>query len=239
MDCRDNDSGGARTARRWDAEYRSGRYEGEPPIPFANSVIRILRERGLTDGRGLYVGCGNGRNFAPLAAACPGLSGIDVSESGIRRLLQTHPECSGRVSRQNFLDCDGTFDYIVSIQAFQHGDGRTAARYIMRAASMTRGGGLLFLRVNSAGTDVWHPHHVIERPGRYGGFTVKYDAGPKKGLCIHFFTRCELESVLDASGFDIVGGPVEASMSREPPQAGRWRQWELAAARRGAAHSRA
>lgn len=51
-------------ARCWDAEYESGRYEGEPPIPFANSVIRMLRERGLADGRGLYVGCGNGRNFA-------------------------------------------------------------------------------------------------------------------------------------------------------------------------------
>lgn len=205
---------------------------GRAARAFVSTIIDALRGRGLADGRGLYAGCGNGRNYIPLAASCPGLSGIDVSESGIRRLLQKHPECSGRVSRRNFLDCGGTFDYIVSIQAFQHGDERSAARYVRLAASMTRGGGLLFLRVNSAGTDVWHPHHVIERPGRYGGFTVKYDAGPKKDLYIHFFTRYELESVLDASGFDIVGGPVEASMSREPPQTGRWKQWELAAVRR-------
>ena len=55
---------GAGIARRWDAEYESGRYEGEPPIQFTNSIIRILRERGLVCRPGLYVGCGKGCNFA-------------------------------------------------------------------------------------------------------------------------------------------------------------------------------
>ncbi len=229
MEC--GNDGDAGIARRWDAEYESGRYEGEPPIPFTSIVIQALRERGLTDRRGLYVGCGSGRNFVPLAASCPGLSGIDVSESGIRRLLIKHPEYSGRVSRRDFLDCGGMFDYIISIQAFQHGSEQTSVQYIWHAASMTRGGGLLFLRVNSAGTDVYRTHHITER-GKHGGFTVRYEAGPKKGLLIHFFTRCELESGLDGAGFDITDGPVERSMRRDPPKAGEWKQWELTAVRR-------
>ena len=234
---------GAGIERCWDAEYESGRYEGEPPIPFTNHIVQTVRERGLSGNPGLYVGCGNGRNFVPLAAACPGLSGIDVSGSGIRSLLQKHSEYSRRVSRKNFLDCDAAFDYIISIQAFQHGDGRTADRYVRRAASMTRGGGLLFLRVNSTNTDILHPHHITKRAGcgDYGGLTVRYDAGPKKDLCIHFFTKHELESMLDAAGFDIIDGPSERSAERKPPQAGEWRQWELTAVRNGGGtpHNRA
>ncbi len=222
-------------AQCWDREYESGRYEAEPPVPFVRVIIGELRKRGQTGGRGVYVGCGSGRNYAPLAAACGGLHGIDVSESGIRSLLQKHPEHTGRVSRGNFLDgsCDmpGAVDYLVSIQTFQHGDGRTAQRYLERAAAVLRPGGLLFLRVNSAGTDVYHPHEVVER-NDYGGFTVVYSAGPKKGLRIHFFARRELESGLRRAGFDPLGTPVERTERRLPPKTGEWRQWELTAVRR-------
>ena len=229
------DDGNGDIAQCWDREYESGRYESEPPVPFVRVIIDELRRRGWTDGRGIYVGCGNGRNYAPLAAVCNGLRGIDVSESGIRSLLRRHPEHAGRVSCGNFLDdrhdAEGTVDYLVSIQAFQHGDERTAGRYLERTASVLRPGGLLFLRVNSAGTDVYHPHEVVERNG-YGGFTITYSAGPKKGLCVHFFARREIESGLRRAGLDLLGAPVERTERRLPPETGEWRQWELTAVRR-------
>ena len=73
-------------------------------MPFVRVILGELRRRGWTGGRGVYVGCGNGRNYAPLAAVCGGLRGIDVSESDIRSLLQKHPEHAERVSCVNFLD---------------------------------------------------------------------------------------------------------------------------------------
>ncbi|MCE2498475.1 MAG: class I SAM-dependent methyltransferase [Nitrosopumilaceae archaeon] len=234
---RGKDDGSDDVAQCWDREYESGRYEAEPPVPFVRVIIDELHRRGWAGGRGVYVGCGSGRNYAPLAAVCDGLRGIDVSESGIRRLLQKHPEYAGRVSCGNFLDCcygaerTTTVDYLVSIQAFQHGDERTAEKYFERTAAVLRPGGLLFLRVNSAGTDVYHPHEVIERNDR-GGFTVIYSAGPKKGLRVHFFARRELESGLRRSGFDLLGAPVERTERRRPPKTGEWRQWELVAVRR-------
>ena len=232
MDCRDNDSDGARTARRWDAEYRSGRYEGEPPVPFVSTIIDTLRGRGLADGRGLYAGCGNGRNYIPLAAALPGLRGIDLSGTGLQRLLARSPGCAGRVSRVDFLAAspDAPYDYVISIQSFQHGDGQTARRYLEHAAAVLRPGGLLFLRVNSAGTDINRRHQVIEK-NSLGGLTIRYDDGPKAGLPIHFFTDRELEYRLHLAGFHIVGDPDEASEAREPPETGAWRQWELVATR--------
>jgi len=66
-------------------------------------------------------------------------------------------------------------------------------------------GGLLCLRVNAAATDVWPRHQVIEHHPD-GSFTVRYLAGPKQGLSIHFVTRAEL-GALFAAGFTPVLPP--------------------------------
>lgn len=227
------DDGRGDVARCWDHEYESGRYENERPLPFVDVIIDMLCGRSWTDRRGLYVGCGNGRNFIPLAAKCPGLRGIDASEVGIRRLLEKRPEYAGRVSRGDFLDGrhpKPREDYLVSIQAFQHGDGLTARTYLERAAAVLRPGGLLFLRVNSADTDVYRRHQITER-NAYGGFTVRYEDGPKRGLHIHFFAYLELLQTLRMAGFETAADPVEWSGKRSPPETGEWKQWEVAAVR--------
>lgn len=38
---------------------------------------------------------------------------------------------------------------------------------------------------------VWIAHTVLDRDER-GGTTVRYDAGPKQGLAVHFYAREEL-----------------------------------------------
>jgi hypothetical protein len=60
----------------WDAEYASGRYLGEPPVAFVEDVVRVSLAASRT--RGLYIGCGNGRNFVPLLDAGMDLIGLDV-----------------------------------------------------------------------------------------------------------------------------------------------------------------
>ena len=55
------------TAERWDAEYRTGRYVDEPPLAFVDTILAVLATRpAARAGAGLYVGCGNGRNYLPL-----------------------------------------------------------------------------------------------------------------------------------------------------------------------------
>lgn len=62
----------ALTAARWDAEYREGRYLQEPPIPFVEQILTVLLDhRVMLPGIGLYIGCGNGRNYLPLVEAGP------------------------------------------------------------------------------------------------------------------------------------------------------------------------
>jgi SAM-dependent methyltransferase len=217
-----------RLVERWDAEYRRGRYAREAPLPFVETIMATLRQHpAVLRGPGLYVGCGNGRNYLPLLAEGADLLGIDVSPEAIRGLTERHPAATARLICGDFrtFDFGGlTFRYIVAIQVFQHGLESDAAVYFRRAAELLPVGGLLFLRVNSAATEVYHRHTVVERTA-LGAFTVRYDDGPKAGLFVHFYSRDEL---LDRTreAFEMLLAPEHVVIPRTPPQSGSWAQWE-------------
>lgn len=63
----------------WDAEYEVGRYEDGPPVEFVQDIIAAAQRTGLIRAEGLYIGCGNGRNYLPLVAGGLNLTGRDVS----------------------------------------------------------------------------------------------------------------------------------------------------------------
>jgi cyclopropane fatty-acyl-phospholipid synthase-like methyltransferase len=219
-------------AERWDAEYRQGRYASEPPLPFVATILAVLRCRGLMRAPGLYVGCGNGRNYVPLVEAGLTLRGLDVSAEALRQLGQRCPAHAGRLVQGDIREFAPAepFAYLVAIQVFQHGTQADAADYVARAHSLLVPGGLLFLRVNSAATQVFHRHAVVET-NAHGGFTVQYLDGPKQGLPVHFYARAELDA-LTRETFDGVLAPREDVVHRAPPQDGSWAQWEAVYRRR-------
>ena len=213
-------------AARWDVEYRGGRYAEQPPVPFVDRILATLDAETLRSSTGLYVGCGNGRNYLPLVDAGLRLYGLDLSAESLRQLEARNPAVSERRIRADFRTWQSQrrFGYVIAIQVFQHGDAADVAGYFAKVASMPDPGGLLFLRVNSASTQVFHSHSSIEQ-NDLGGMTVRYEAGPKRGLPVHFFTHDEL---LDLTGdaFDVVDAPCEDITRRSPPETGSWVQWE-------------
>src|SRR5205814_8186519 len=75
------------TALRWDAEYRRGRYADDPPLAFVEDILTVLDGApGVRGGVGLYVGCGNGRNYLPLVDAGLRIYGLDLSIEALRQL---------------------------------------------------------------------------------------------------------------------------------------------------------
>jgi len=116
------------------------------------------------------------------------------------------------------------FDYLVAIQVFQHGVQADAESYFAKTAAMLKAGGLFFLRVNSASTEMYLRHTIIDR-NDFGGLTIRYDEGPKSGLCVHFYSRPELLE-LARDRFQPLAGPREAVTARTPPKTGSWSQWE-------------
>src|SRR5262245_64944694 len=110
---------GGEVGASWDAEYRRGRYAGEPPVAFVNTILTLLRaEPALWGGRGLYVGCGNGRNYLPLVDAGASLEGIDLSREAVTQLAQRRPDVAERMSVGDFLTlCPAArFPYLLAMQ---------------------------------------------------------------------------------------------------------------------------
>jgi|HubBroStandDraft_1064217.scaffolds.fasta_scaffold253303_2 hypothetical protein len=213
-------------AAAWDEEYRRGRFLADPPLPFVAEIVAAARLHGLASAPGLYVGCGNGRNYLPLVASGLDLLGLDVSPVAIAQLTHRAP---ARASR---LICgDGAalppgvrYPIVVALQVFQHGDEATAHRAVLQAKELVGPAGLFCVRVNAVGTELDHPHRVEER-GADGRFTVRYLGGPKEGLRVHFFSAEELEELIHG-GFDPIL-PLRLDVAvRTPPRAGAWAQWE-------------
>jgi SAM-dependent methyltransferase len=211
----------------WDREYRLGRYRSDPSVPFVNRIRDVVgRQPEIVRGKGLYIGCGNGRNYIPLCDAGLDLLGMDVSGEAIGQLKSAHPEIAPRLIHSDLADFepDSLFDYVIAIQVFQHGLEDSVRSMFARAAGLLKDGGLLFVRVNSASTEVYHPHEIIERTDS-GGFTVRYTAGPKTGLGIHFLSRIGLESI-EGQWFTAIEPIAEQITPREAPKHGSWAQWE-------------
>jgi SAM-dependent methyltransferase len=220
------------TASRWDEEYRRGRYADEPPLPFVATIAAVLKERGHDTAEGLYVGCGNGRNYLPLVDAGLSLCGLDVSREALAGLARRRPTVASRLVHADFrgFEPGRRFAYLIAIQVFQHGAAGDARTYFDTVATLLRPGGLFFLRVNSSSTQIRRAHTLVERSAP-GGLTIRYDEGPKRGLLVHFYSRGELER-LAARAFVPVGEPREDVIQRAPPETGSWSQWEMIWSRR-------
>jgi len=91
------------------------------------------------------------------------------------------------------------------------------------------------LRVNSAATEIYFDHTVVER-NRFGGLTIRYDDGPKAGLRVHFYASEELRE-LTRDRFRLLTGPREVVTRRDPPTLGSWAQWEAIWSRKHDGHA--
>ena len=218
-------------ARAWDAEYSRGRYHADPPLKFTTRIIDVLkRNPGLMDGLGLYVGCGNGRNYIPLVETGLNVAGLDISKVALDQLAKKLPQYYAMLHCCDFLDYHPKrrFQYIVSIQSFQHGNAARTGMYFAKASELLERGGLLFLRVNASNTTVYHGHEVIENDCT-GSFTVNYDKGPKKGLDVRFFSKKDLLGLVRRNGMSAVGNARNLVTQRQMTGTGSWSQWEMTA----------
>jgi hypothetical protein len=212
-------------AQAWDVEYAAGRYRDEPPLPFVADILAAAREHDLLGAEGLYIGCGNGRNYLPMVEGGLDLVGLDISAAALSQLAGRAPERGRRLIHGDLraLPTSASYPLVIGIQVFQHGDRATAHEHIEAAQARLADGGLFCLRVNAVGTELEYQHDVIERD-RDRGFTVRYRAGPKRGLPIHFFAASELDALF--AGYEAVLRPRIAQTWRSPPARGQWSQWE-------------
>jgi hypothetical protein len=212
------------SAAAWDAEYNAGRYRDESPVAFTGDILAAARQAGVA--RGLYIGCGNGRNYLPLVSGGLDLTGLDISAAAIAQLAARTPGRRDRLICGDLtaLPPGAAWPLVIGIQVFQHGDRAAGHAHIRAAQQRATPGGLFCLRVNAAGTDIWPEHQVTEHDPD-GGLTVRYLAGPKQGLLIHFFSATELGALFADPFTPVLPLRVQRTW-RSPPRPGQWSQWE-------------
>jgi hypothetical protein len=202
-------------------------------VAFVDDILAAASSLRLSDRRGLYIGCGNGRNLVPLVEGGLDLLGLDVSPTAISQLQERCPDRAERlvVGDLASLPVAVTFPVVIGIQVFQHGSQAEAHQHISSAQARVAKDGLFCLRVNAVDTDVWPSHDVIEQASD-GSFTVRYTAGPKEGLDVHFFARRELDDLF-ADQFEPVVPLRRHRTERSAPAPGQWTQWEAIWRRKG------
>src|ERR671930_1320032 len=147
-------------ARAWDVEYAAGRYRDDPPLPFVADIVAAAREHDLIGRDGVYIGCGNGRNYLALVAAGLDLVGLDISERALAQLAGRTPDRRGRLIHGDLtaLPDGAAYPLVIGIQVFQHGDRAAAHAHVRAAQRRLAPGGLLCVRVNAVGTDIEYDH---------------------------------------------------------------------------------
>lgn len=209
----------------WDREYTAGRRDSDAPVAFVADILAATNGTTATSP-GLYVGCGNGRNYLPLIDGGLDLIGLDLSTVALTQLAGRRPSVANRLVHGTITDLPAEHSYplVIGIQVFQHGDRDTAHAHLSAAAVRVAPGGLLAVRVNATATDLGHDHDLLDT-GPSGGFSITYQSGPKTGLAVHFYTDTELTTLLGEL-FTPVLAPRLHSTRRRSPGSGQWSQWE-------------
>lgn len=202
----------------WDAEYDKGRWATSEPIGFVHEIVDAAKAAGLTEG--LYVGCGNGRNYRPLVEAGLDLIGLDVSPVAITQLAERMPERRDKLVTGDLsvLPAEATYPLVVAIQVLHHGDREQARQLLTDTVARVAPGGMLAIGIETVGTDVFEPHDLLER-GDDGSYTVRYH-GPDGGMVTHFRTVRGVHQELAAHGLEPETLLQPRTSWRTPPDRG-------------------
>ena len=211
----------------WNTVYFPGsKYKDESAIPFTKTIVKTLTVENLLKGKGLYNGCGNGRNYIPLVEEGLDLIGLDISDVALQQVADRMLHLKGKLicSPLSEYQPSHNFDYIIAIQVFQHGNYDEVVRNFHKVADLLKPDGLFFFRNRASDTLASEKYEIIEKTP-YGGFTVEYLTGSKKGLEIHFLSEGEINE-LPKIGLIPMIPPYKVRTPRKLPESGDMVHWE-------------
>lgn len=197
----------ADSGKIWNEKFRKG-WGKEQPIEHHLSQF-VEQYKGEIGPSILDIGSGEGRNLIPLAKMGYDLTGLELTEQGIKitREKQDNEKTDAKLVRGSFHNLPflaNTYDTVISIQAMQHNNWQGAEAAFSEAVRVLKPGGLLFLRISSDKNTVQEDHQKIEDKGRTW---VKTEEG-HPGLH-HSFSFEELKELADKYGLEIEPGFID------------------------------
>jgi hypothetical protein len=223
----DNQDQNNRIRATWNAKFANDpNLAQSPPLPFTGDIINFTKEHLPPRSHGLYIGHGSGRNFSAMVEQGLQLDGVDVSDQATKQLRAALPYYPGKIMTEDYRNLTGSYDYLVSLQAFHFGNSQTSHEHFAHAARLLNRGGYLFLQTHAASTVLDTPHRILE--GTEGkSRTVIYSRDQSgSGIHIHYYEKDELESMAAANGFSIIAPLRETQSPLLLPHHGMRSEWE-------------
>jgi len=177
------------TASRWDDEYRNERYANEPPLrsstafsmpcaptprPQRHRPVRRMAATAAITCRSSTPGSICSGSTSPRKRSTNWSS--DDRRYRAAPALRRLPQIPESPAALRLPDRD---------PGVQHGADADVATYFREVGALLRPGGLFFLRVNSARTQIYHAHSVVAATP--GAVSRSLDDGPKSGLLVTSF----------------------------------------------------
>jgi tellurite methyltransferase len=173
-------------------------FSWQAPHELAIALVEEMRARGMR--RVLDVGCGGGRHLLYLAEQGFEVYGTDRSAAGLT-ISRERLEKEGLKAVLRRCDMtevpfpDGFFDAVLSVQVLHHNTLENVERAVGEIRRALKEGGLFFATLIGRGDHKEGKGKKIE-PGSY-----ICDSGMEAGMPHHFFTRQEVEDLLE--GFEV------------------------------------
>lgn len=186
----------------WENEFKNGWKNGYKPNPH---LLDFLQNYPIGPAV-LDVGCGDGRHLIPMAKIGHNMTGLELTDEGIKTTLEKLNELNlqaqiiqGDFHKLPFVN-EG-FDSIISIQALHYNDWKGAEKCFCEISRVLKSDGYFFFRARSEKGHWRSSDEAI--PDK--GITRREFRGADKFVCIvHDYTLPELEELAQKNKMEII-----------------------------------
>ena len=169
----------------------------KPPGYYAETRANVIEELPLPLGRVLDVGCGEGGANGPLRArGATWISGIELLPEPAAHAAERYEEVEVGDAHEALERVTGPFDTILCYDVLEH--LIDPAALLRRLSEVARHGGRLHASVPNA------RHYSLARDLVFRGTFGYTDWGHRDATHLRWFTRSDLERLLEDAGWRVV-----------------------------------
>ena len=204
--------------------YDSKYSQKETPRP--RSVVLRFVDNYLNNSRKcLDLGCGAGRHSGYVASRGINVTGIDLSEEGVRKtseVLENFPGSQAVVGDIHQLPFeDESFDSLICNRVLDYNDDKGLEIALSEIERVMKNNSIMFITVRSISQFPKEEEEFVVK-NEDGGMTFRVTEGGEKGAVQHYFTQDEIKNLMERHNFEIIEMIEDQGINKENKFKAEW-----------------